>query len=151
VSRILIVQPLRFVREIWEAALGADGHEVIACDSVHYGCLALWARHFDAMVVATPADDQLAALLDAAPGPWPPPVVLVGSPFAETMVGVPRTFAAARCASSATAASVVDTVRRLLAGVGVARPAVPRGREDVPLRLPPTRIAKWRTWLAAQA
>jgi hypothetical protein len=151
VARILIIQPLRFMREIWQDALVATGHEVVACDSVHYGCLALWARDFDAMVVATPPDQQLAALLDAAPGPWPPPIVLVGAPFVETMVGVPRTFAAARCAASATAASVVDTVRRLLAGAGVARPAVPHGREDVPLRLPPNRIAKWRSWLAARA
>ena len=145
----LIVQPMRGAREAWRVALVAAGHEVVACDSVHYGCLALWARDFDAMVVATPADDELAALLEAAPGPWPPPVVLVGTPFVETMAGVPGTFAAARCASSATAASVVETVRRLLAGTGAARPAVPHGRADVPLRLPPTRIAKWRTWIAA--
>ena len=148
---ILIVEPQAFVREVWKDALTAAGHHVVACDSIHYGCLALWAKDFAAIVVAAAAGDRVAELLEAAPGPWPPPVVLVGSPFIETMVGVPGTFAAARCASSMNVANLVETVRRLLDGTGVARPAVPHGRADVPLRFPPTRIAKWRTWLAARA
>ena len=145
---ILIVQPLRSVRVTWRDALVLAGHDVVATDSIRDACLMMWARDFDAIVVATPPEAELAELLEAAPGPWAPPIVLVGAPYGDS-VGVPRAFAAARCLASPSAARVVRTLHDLLSGARVAIPAVPHGRADVPLRLPPQRVLKWRSWLAA--
>jgi hypothetical protein len=148
VPHVLIVQPLRTVRQVWRDAFVRAGHEVVAADSIRDACLMMWARDFDAIIVATPPEAQLAELLDATPGPWAPPIVLVGAPYSES-IGVPRAFAAARCAPSPTAARLVATLHELLVGADVAVPAVPHGRADVPLRLPPERVLKWRSWLAA--
>jgi hypothetical protein len=143
----LIVQPLGTVRMAWRDALVAAGHEVVASDSIRDACLMMWARDFDAIIAATPPEAELAQLLDASPGPWLPPIVLVGAPYGDS-IAIPRAFAAARCVASPTA-RIVATLHELMNGARVAVPAVPHGRSDVPLNLPPVRVLKWRSWLAA--
>ncbi len=146
VPRILVLQRRRPRRDRWSDALVTAGFEVVARDTVRAACAALWQQDFDAILAETPPEQELADLLDAAPGPWPPPILLIGAPYGEP-VAVPRAFAAALYLGDPPAAELPELVRELLATVGLARPAVPHGRTDVPLRMPPARVAKWKSWL----
>jgi hypothetical protein len=134
-------------RAVWTAELEAAGWDVVARASLHAARLALWEHAVAAVVAETPPEDQLADLLDAAPGPWPPPIVLVGAPHGEG-IGVPRVYAAILCLTPPPPEMLPGLVGALVATAALATPAPPLGRTDFHLRIPAERVAKWKSWLA---
>jgi hypothetical protein len=148
VARILVLHRRRPRRELWSDALERAGYEVDPRDCVKSARMALWQFDYDGIVAETPCETDLTELLESAPGPWPPPILLIGAPYGEP-VGVPRAFAAALCVDCPAVSEVPALLRGLLSTARITHPAVPFGRTDVPLRLPPQQVSKWKSWLYA--
>jgi len=108
----------------------------------------LWQLDYDAIVAQTPPEGELADLMDAVPGPWAPPLLLIGAPYGEP-VAVPRAFAVSLCTGDPGPDRLPDLLRTLLDTAAIAHPAVPHGRADMAMVMPPARVAKWKSWLVS--